>query len=118
MSVDKSSNSSLGTVGISDYAQESLGEIVYVQLPDVGSSYKASEEVGAVESVKAASEIYSPVSGEVTEINRNLEGKPGLVNTSPYEEGWLYKIKLTDPSEFDKLMTQEDYDKFLKTVKH
>jgi len=92
--------------------------VVYVQLPDVGAEFNAHDEVGAVESVKAASEIYTPVSGKVVEVNDALEEKPGLVNTSCYDQGWLFKINIKNESEYDKLMSQEDYDKYLKSVKH
>lgn len=108
----------VGTVGISQYAQEALGDVVYAQLPDVGSSFRQSEEAGALESVKAASEIYSPVSGDVTEKNTAVEEKPSLVNTSCYENGWLFKIKLAKPSELDDLLSEKQYEEFLKTDAH
>lgn len=102
-----------GTVGISDYAQEALGDVVFAQLPDVGSSYSADEEVGALESVKAASELYTPVSGDVCEKNTKVEDKPSLINQDPYSN-WLFKIKLTKPIELADLMSEEDYLSFLK----
>ncbi|XP_059050729.1 glycine cleavage system H protein, mitochondrial [Achroia grisella] len=105
----------IGTVGISNYAQESLGDVVFAQLPDPGSLIIAGEECGALESVKAASEIYSPVSGTVTEKNSNVENKPALINTSCYDKGWLFKLKLTKPEELKDLMTEEQYETFLKT---
>lgn len=105
----------LGTVGISKYAQESLGDVVFAQLPDPGTKLIAGDECGALESVKAASEIYSPVSGEVTEKNSEVEKKPGLINTSCYNEGWLFKLKLTKPEELQELMSEEKYETFLKT---
>ncbi|XP_073947594.1 glycine cleavage system H protein-like [Choristoneura fumiferana] len=105
----------IGTVGISKYAQESLGDVVFAQLPEPGAEVKAGDECGALESVKAASEIYSPVTGTVTEKNSEVEGKPGLINTSCYEQGWLFKLKLTKPEELDALMNEEQYEKFLKT---
>ncbi|XP_026761034.2 glycine cleavage system H protein, mitochondrial [Galleria mellonella] len=105
----------IGTVGISKYAQESLGDVVFAQLPDPGSLVLAGEECGALESVKAASEIYSPVSGTVTEKNSEVEDKPALINTSCYEKGWLFKLKLTKPEELNDLMTEEQYEIFLKT---
>ncbi|XP_065210247.1 glycine cleavage system H protein [Planococcus citri] len=105
----------IGTVGISDYAQKALGDVVYVQLPDIGATVTTSEECGALESVKAASELYSPVSGEVTEVNELLENKPELVNKSCYNDGWLFKLKLKDIKELDSLMLEQDYEKFLKT---
>ncbi|KAM3960730.1 glycine cleavage system H protein [Aphomia sociella] len=105
----------IGIVGISNYAQESLGDVVFAQLPDPGSLVIAGEECGALESVKAASEIYSPVSGTVIEKNGDVESKPGLINTSCYDKGWLFKLKLTKPEELKELMTQEQYETFLKT---
>ncbi|XP_061378147.1 glycine cleavage system H protein, mitochondrial-like [Danaus plexippus] len=105
----------IGTVGISNYAQESLGDVVFAQLPDVGTEVKAGDECGALESVKAASEIYSPVSGTVTAKNRDVENKPGLINTSCYEKGWLFRLKLSKPEELKDLMTDTQYETFLKT---
>ncbi|XP_039755543.1 glycine cleavage system H protein, mitochondrial [Pararge aegeria] len=105
----------IGTVGISSYAQESLGDVVFAQLPDPGTVVKEGDECGALESVKAASEIYSPVSGTVTEKNIDVEKKPALINTSCYDKGWLFKLKLTQPDELKELMTEVDYEKFLKT---
>lgn len=104
-----------GTVGISKYAQESLGDIVFAQLPDLGTKINAGDECGALESVKAASEIYSPVSGVIIEKNKDVEQKPGLINTSYYDKGWLFKLKLTKPEELNELMTEEQYETFLKT---
>lgn len=108
----------IGTVGISTYAQEALGDIVYAQLPDVGSSFRQKDECGALESVKAASEIYSPVSGDVTEKNLDVEETPSLINTSCYDKGWLFKIKLAKPSELDELLDEKQYDEFLKSDAH
>ncbi|CAG9800176.1 unnamed protein product [Chironomus riparius] len=108
----------IGTVGISTYAQEALGDIVYAQLPDVGSSFRQKDECGALESVKAASEIYSPVSGDVTEKNLEVEETPSLINTSCYDKGWLFKIKLAKPSELDELLDEKQYDEFLKSDAH
>ncbi|XP_045495709.1 glycine cleavage system H protein, mitochondrial-like [Colias croceus] len=105
----------IGTVGISKYAQESLGDVVFAQLPDPGTELKAGDECGALESVKAASEIYSPVSGTVTEKNKDVEKKPGLINSSCYEKGWLFKLKLSKPAELNDLMSEEQYETFLKT---
>lgn len=104
----------IGTIGITNYAQEALGDIVYAQLPEVDTQYEQMEECGALESVKAASELYSPVSGKVTEINTAVEDQPSLINKSCYEEGWLFKLELTVPSEIDELMNEETYEKFLK----
>lgn len=108
----------IGTIGISNYAQEALGDVVYAQLPDVGTSFRQSDECGALESVKAASEIYSPVSGDVTEKNKAVEDTPSLVNTSCYENGWLFKIKLAKKSELDELLSEKQYEDFLKTDAH
>lgn len=105
-------------VGISNYAQEALGDVVYAQLPDVGSSFRQSDECGALESVKAASEIYCPVSGDVTEKNNTVEDTPSLVNTSCYENGWLFKIKLAKKSELDELLSEKQYEEFLKNDTH
>ena len=97
------------TVGISDHAQDLLGDIVFVELPDIGKTLEAEEESAIVESVKAASDVYSPLSGEVIEINEKLLDEPEIVNGSPYEEGWFFKIRLDDGSEFENLMTEEEY---------
>ena len=98
------------TVGISDYAQDQLGDIVFVELPELNSVLIRGDEAAVVESVKAASEIYSPVGGEVVEVNALLEGSPELVNSSPYDEGWFFKLKPLDVLEFDNLLSPEDYD--------
>ena len=107
---------SVGTIGISKYAQEALGDVVFAQLPDPGTALKQDDECGALESVKAASEVYSPVSGKVTEKNDAVEDTPALVNTSCYEKGWLFKLTLSDPAEVDQLMTELQYEEFLKVV--
>ncbi|XP_052752523.1 glycine cleavage system H protein-like [Galleria mellonella] len=104
----------IGTVGISSYAQDALGEVVYAQLPDVGREITAGEETGALESVKAASEIYSPVSGTVVEKNDSVESTPALINKSCYEEGWLFRVKLSKPEELKLLMDKAAYDKYLE----
>ncbi|XP_042856581.1 glycine cleavage system H protein-like [Penaeus japonicus] len=104
----------IGTVGITDYAQEALGDIVYAQLPEVDAEYEQMDECGALESVKAASELYCPVSGKVTEVNSAVEDQPALINQSCYDKGWLFKLELTVPSELDELMDEEAYNKFLK----
>ena len=97
------------TVGISDHAQDLLGDIVFVELPDIGKMLEAEEESAIVESVKAASDVYSPLSGEVIDVNEKLLDEPEIVNGSPYEEGWFFKIRLDDGSEFENLMTEEEY---------
>ena len=98
------------TVGITDHAQEALGDLVFVELPEVGDSVNAGDEAGVVESVKAASDIYAPVSGEVVEVNPALEDTPELINSDPYGEGWMYKIKVSDLAELDDMMSADEYD--------
>ena len=98
------------TVGISEHAQDLLGDIVFVELPDLGKSLDAEEESAIVESVKAASDVYSPLSGEVIEVNEKLFDEPEIVNNSPFEDGWFYKIKLEDCSAFQDLMTEDEYN--------
>ena len=97
------------TIGISDHAQDLLGDIVFVELPEVGQSVDAENDTAIVESVKAASDIYSPLSGEVIEVNSLLEDQPEIINSSPYEDGWFYKISPSDLSELDNLLSPEDY---------
>ncbi|CUB05953.1 glycine cleavage system protein GcvH [Marinomonas fungiae] len=97
------------TVGITDHAQELLGDVVYLELPEVGSETTATQQFSLVESVKAASDIYAPVSGEVIEVNEALDDSPELVNESPFGDAWIAKIKLSDPSELDKLMDADAY---------
>lgn len=96
------------TIGISEHAQEMLGDVVFVDLPDVEDEVEAGESFSLVESVKAASDIYSPVTGEVVEINEELEDSPELINEEPYEGGWIVKVKLSDPSELDDLKNAEE----------
>ena len=105
-----------GIVGISDYAQAQLGDVVYVELPTVGKTLAKGDEAAVVESVKAASEVYAPVSGEVVEVNSDLEASPGAVNEDAAGRGWFLKIRLTNPSELDALMTEEQYGEFLKSI--
>jgi glycine cleavage system H protein len=105
----------VGTIGITDYAQKELGDVVFVELPQVGSQLDAADELGSIESVKAVSELFSPVSGEVVEVNEALADKPELVNTDPYGDGWMIKMRLTDPSEMDSLMTAEEYEEYIQT---
>lgn len=99
----------VATVGISDHAQHELTDVVFVELPEAGREVKAGEACAVVESVKTASDIYSPVSGEVTEINKAVVDNPALVNTQPYAGGWFYKIKLSNPAETDSLLSPEQY---------
>ena len=96
-------------IGVTDHAQESLGDVVFVELPEVGAELGQGDESGVVESVKAASDIYSPISGEVVEVNGLLEDAPETVNESPYEDGWFYKLRITDASELDGLLDAAAY---------
>ncbi len=105
-----------GTIGISDYAQEQLGDIVYVELPEVGATMKQGAEAAVVESVKAASEVYAPVGGEVTEVNQNLADNPGTVNTDAMGEGWFFKMKIADTGEADRLMDVVDYQDYVESL--
>ncbi|MBD3849011.1 glycine cleavage system H protein [Bosea sp. OAE752] len=105
-----------GTVGISDYAQSQLGDVVFVELPTVGKALSKGGEAAVVESVKAASEVYAPVSGEVVEVNGELEAAPGTVNEDPAGKGWFLKIKLTDAAELDALMSEDEYQNYVKTL--
>lgn len=102
----------LATIGITDHAQDHLGDVVYVELPEVGANVSQGGSFGAVESVKATSDINSPVSGKVVEVNEELSSSPGLVNGSPYEKGWIIKVEISNPSELNSLMDSEQYSKF------
>jgi glycine cleavage system H protein len=108
----------IGTIGITEYAQKELGDVVFVELPQVGSELEAGDELGSIESVKAVSELFSPVSGEVIEVNEALNDKPDLVNTDPWGDGWMIRIKLADVTEVDELMTAEEYDEYLEKEAH
>jgi glycine cleavage system H protein len=109
----------VGTIGITDYAQKELGAVVFVELPQVGTQLEAGDELGSIESVKAVSELFAPVGGEVVEINERLAEKPELINTDPYGDGWMVRIKVADPSEVDELlMTAEEYDEYVETESH
>lgn len=99
----------VGTVGVSDHAQELLGDLVYVELPEQGSTVAAGDSVGVIESVKAASDTYAPVSGEIIEINDELEGAPEKINHDPYGDGWMYKISIEDAEELENLLNAEAY---------
>jgi glycine cleavage system H protein len=103
----------IGTVGITDYAQGELGDVVYVELPEVGRKIAMGETFGTIEAVKAVSELYSPVSGEITEVNDKLQDDPALVNKSPYADGWMVKVKLSDPGDLAKLLSPDDYRKMV-----
>jgi glycine cleavage system H protein len=103
-----------GTIGITDHAQKELGEIVYLELPEAGHVFNANDEFGTVESVKAVSELFTPVSGEVVEINKGAVGEPGIVNDDPYGDGWLVKLKLSTDEEIHKLMSAEQYADYVR----
>ena len=104
----------IATVGITDYAQKELGDVVFVELPQVGSQVEANEEFGNIESVKAASELFAPVSGEVVEVNEELASRPELVNSDPFGDGWMMKVKLSHPEEVDVLMSAEEYEEYVE----
>ena len=105
----------IGTIGITDHAQKELGEIVYLELPEAGHVFNADEEFGTVESVKAVSELFSPISGEVLEVNKAAIAEPGIVNDDPFGDGWLVRIKLSTDEEVKKLMTAEGYAEYVKS---
>lgn len=105
----------VATVGITDYAQNELGDITYVELPEVGDQVTKSEPFGVIESVKAASDFYAPVDGEVIEDNQQAVDAPDLLNSSPYEQAWLIKVRASDPSQIDGLMDAGDYEKFAES---
>jgi glycine cleavage system H protein len=104
----------VATIGITDYAQKELGDVVFVELPQVGSVLDAADELGSIESVKAVSELFSPMSGEVVEINEALADNPALVNTDPWGDGWMIRMRVSDPTEIDELMTAEEYDEYIE----
>ena len=104
----------IATVGISNHAQESLGDIVFIELPSIGKSFKEKDEVCVVESVKAASDIYAPIDGEILEVNNTLEGDAAIINQDAENSGWIFKMKVSQPSQYDELMTEDDYKKFLE----
>lgn len=101
-------------IGISEYAQSELGDVVFVELPQEGSEIEKGEEFGSIESVKAVSELFAPVSGEVVEVNEDLTDKPELVNSSPYGDGWMLKVRITDESDLDDLMDTEEYQEYVE----
>lgn len=106
----------VGTVGITDYAQEQLGDIVFVELPEVGSHIERGKEVAVIESVKAASEVYAPVGGEVIEVNARLSEQPATVNAEPMGGGWFFKVRITDPDDLADLMTAAAYKEYLGSL--
>ena len=104
----------VGTIGITDHAQDSLGDVVYVELPKAGDIFTAHEAFGSVESVKAVSEIFTPVGGEIVEANEALQDEPEKVNSDPYDEGWMIRIRMRNPGEVDSLLTAAEYEDFTK----
>lgn len=103
----------VAVLGVTDYAQEALGDIVYIELPEVGTEVSAGSTYAEIESVKAVSDVYAPLSGTIVETNEEVVDAPELINESPYEDGWLIKVKLSDPAELDELMSAEEYDQAL-----
>ena len=101
-------------VGISDYAQHAMGDVVFVELPELDASFKQDDNIATIESVKAVSDVYSPVSGKVVEINEELEDEPAAINEDPYGKGWIFAIELDDASQTDSLMSESDYEEFIK----
>lgn len=106
----------IATVGITDYAQSQLGDVVYVELPAIGKRVEKGGEAAVVESVKAASEVYAPVSGEVVEVNSALEGTPAAINEDPLGAGWFMKLRVADAAELDDLMSEADYEAYVKSI--
>jgi len=103
-----------GTIGITEHAQKQLGEIVYLELPEVGHVYNVNEEFGTVESVKAVSELFTPVAGEVVEVDKSAVGEPGIINDDPFGDGWLIRLKLSSDAEGESLMTAEAYETYVR----
>lgn len=104
------------TIGITIYAQDQLGDVVFVELPNINNSYKQGDEVGVVESVKAASEIYAPISGSIIEVNDRLSEEAGLLNSDPEGEGWLWKMNLSNINELEQLMSKDKYSSYIKDI--
>jgi len=104
------------TVGITDFAQKQLGDVVYVEMPEVGTKLEFHQSIGVIESVKAVSDIYSPISGEVIEVNTGLNDSPELVNQDPHGKGWFIRLKVKDETELEKLMSADEYEKFLEGI--
>lgn len=114
----KDEGDNIVTIGVTDHAQELLGDLVFVELPEVGDNIETGGEAGVVESVKAASDIYSPVSGEVIEVNEDLADSPETINEQPYDGGWIYKLKLSDATELDALLNEEAYTAVVEADDH
>jgi glycine cleavage system H protein len=104
----------VGTIGITDFAQHELGDVVYVDLPEVGDTFESGEPLGSVESVKAVSEVFCPIGGEVVEVNSKLEETPELINQSPHQNAWMVKIRLTNPEELKEMLSAEEYEEYLQ----
>ena len=104
------------TIGVTDYGQHQLGDVVYVELPEVGSEVEAGDKIAAVESVKAAIDIYSPLTGKILSVNEDLKEDPSLVNVDPYGDGWIVEIQMSDPNELEDLMTADDYRAYIQEV--
>ena len=104
-----------GIIGITDFAQNHLGDVVYVELPKIGTKLKFHQTLGVIESVKAVADVFSPISGEVIEVNEELSNSPELINQDPHGKGWIAKIKISDESELQKLMDATEYEKFIET---
>lgn len=102
------------TIGITDFAQKQLGDVVYLEFPDVGTHFEFHQSIGVIESVKAVSDIYSPISGEVTEVNEGLNDSPEIVNNDPHGEGWIVRLKIKEEAELEKLMSVTEYEKYLE----
>jgi glycine cleavage system H protein len=109
-------NNGSAIIGISDFAQEQLGDIVSIELPKAGGIFKQGQTIAIIDSVKASSDIYAPISGEITEVNEELIEKPEIINQSPYDLGWIAKIKPSDMEEFETLMTKEKYDRYISEI--
>jgi glycine cleavage system H protein len=108
----------VGTVGITEYAQKELGDVVFVDLPQVGTELEAGDELGSIESVKAVSELFSPVSGEVVEVNEALADRPDLVNTDPFGDGWMVRIRVAAEDDLETLMSAEEYEEYVSKESH
>ena len=106
----------VATVGITDYAQEQLGDVVFIEMPDEDSEVEAESTISTIESVKAVSDIYAPITGTISVVNDSLKDEPAKVNSDPYGEGWLFKIKISDANQVDSLMSDSEYEEFLKTL--
>jgi glycine cleavage system H protein len=104
----------IGTIGITEFAQHELGDVVYVDLPEVGDAFDSGEPFGSIESVKAVSEVFCPISGEIVEVNPKLEPNPELINQSPHENAWMIKVRITNPAELKELLSAQEYEEYLQ----